>query len=127
MSEVAIIDFVDLHPGLHAWDIGYGLGRDPYEVYYVLRKFERLNILTVRDRRWFPVYEPEKGVLWGWETEIDDRTCDRCRALDGEVFNEEDVISQFPYVRKVGKYVWRPMLHPNCRCRLIRLMEIKIR
>lgn len=125
MSEQAVADFVNLRPGLHAWDVGHGLGEDPYEVYYVLRKLERRGTLTVKDRRWFPVHEPRSGVLWGWETEIDDRTCDRCRELDGETFTEEQLIDKFPYLRKVGTYVWRPMLHPNCRCRLIRLVAIR--
>lgn len=125
MSEQAIADFVSLRPGLHAWTIGHRLHEDPYEVYYVLRKLERDGVLAVRDRRWFPVYGPRSGILWGYEAEIDDRTCDICRGYDGDTFTEEEVIEEFEYVRKVGVYVWRPMVHPNCRCRLVRLVAIR--
>ncbi|NVM20608.1 MAG: hypothetical protein HWN68_02370 [Desulfobacterales bacterium] len=128
MSEelvAPILDLVNMWPGRRVASIAAELDLPYEDVYYALHRLQAENLLVRRDFRWFPFYEPVEGVLWGFEAEIDDRTCEKCRLLHGRTFIEEELTKDFLYVRKVAPYVWRPQVHPNCRCRLIRLVAIR--
>jgi hypothetical protein len=49
---------------------------------------------------------------------VDNRTCDHCQQYDGRAFTDEEALTIFPYLQ-VGRTVWEPKVHPNCRCKLI--------
>lgn len=69
------------------------------------------------------LFEQAEEILWGYEAEIDDKTCKDCKDLHGKTFSTDQVESKFEYLAK-DTYVWRPNVHPNCRCRLVRLVVI---
>jgi len=126
VSDERILQLLNIRPGLRAWQVGDQLGEDPYEVYPILRKFVKLGMVEERGRRYFPVYEPDPDVLWGFESEFDEITCEKCKGYHGDTFTEPQVIAKFEYVRKIARMVWRPQVHPHCRCRLIRLVAMVI-
>ena len=65
-----------------------------------------------------------ESMLWRYEAVGDERTCPECAVLDGEVFEVEDLSeleSMFPYGRFASSTLFYPNIHPNCRCRVIRI------
>ena len=126
-EERLVLDFIEENPGMTAMGISLRLRfRYPEmsigKVSGYLSSLSRGDLIKRADGRWVPVYEADPEAVWGYEAEVDDRICDRCYDYYtiGEM-DESTVLNEFPYLRKVGRYVWRPMVHPNCRCRLIRL------
>ncbi len=48
-------------------------------------------------------YLESANKIWIWHSEDDDRICDDCASLNGEIFEDKDDIPEIP-------------VHPNCRC-----------
>jgi len=52
----------------------------------------------------------------------DERTCPECAGFNGQIFTEDEAESMFDYLEK-NHTVWKPNVHPNCRCRLVLMFE----
>lgn len=61
---------------------------------------EATDVMSLAQRD-FSVQNPAVLFQWRWRAQMDDRTCDVCAGLDGQVF---DLNAPFPPA------------HPNCRC-----------
>lgn len=72
--------------------------------------------------------ERELGGLgvWVYQTELDDKVCDACRALHGKIYTTREIAEQFDWAEKAGPALIKPNVHPNCRCRCELLVEVKV-
>jgi len=48
----------------------------------------------------------------------DSKVCEKCKALDNLIMTRREIEARFPYLEKVSKTLWKPHVHPNCRCEL---------
>lgn len=62
--------------------------------------------------------EEEEEEFWEFETAMDERVCDVCGPLDGEVFSVDELEEYFPDGWEIGLGVIQANVHPNCRCTL---------
>jgi hypothetical protein len=63
---------------------------------------------------------------WIFNSRNDAKTCDECQDLDGQTFEIADIAElgeEFPYGEAEGQDLFRPYVHPNCRCEII-LVEV---
>ena len=61
---------------------------------------------------------------WVYDAKNDEKTCDDCDTLDGQKFEIGDISELeaiFPYGEAEGRDLFRPNVHPNCRCEIILL------
>ena len=73
----------------------------------LLKRQIKQSAIDLEDEIEMDVYEDLGVEKVKWVAEDDEKTCDECRALDGEVFDIDDV----------------PDKHHNCRCYLIPVKE----
>ena len=119
-----VLNYVRAVPGKTAAGIADALGEDYHQVYASLGRLQRKGLVKrVRiaggrkaRTRYFEVWEPQRERLWLYQSEVDLRTCDLCLRYNGEIFNEEELAEIFPFLRRTGRFIWRPHVHPNCRC-----------
>jgi len=64
--------------------------------------------------------------LWRYIAVTDDRTCSACMMHHGKVFVTQDenkpdeLFNLFPYGQLVSPTLFKPNVHPNCRCVIVR-------
>lgn len=64
--------------------------------------------------------------LWRYIAVTDDRTCSACMMHHGKVFITQDenkpdeLFALFPYGELVSPTLFKPNVHPNCRCVIVR-------
>lgn len=76
--------------------------------------------------RAFSAFYAQMHSLWVFVTMRDDATCDECDSYDGElvdVLSDDDLYELFEYGDMVGDGVFKPNVHPNCRCILTKVYE----
>ena len=63
-------------------------------------------------------YDPH--VWWLFDSRVTSpRTCPVCIGLDGTHYRGDEVPLAFPYHLQLHVHLIKPMVHPNCRCRLV--------
>lgn len=126
VEEQRVLNFIRDRPGFTLLFVAQQLQMDIYTLSGTVSSLHRKGLIKTEADRFVPVWKAEPDVLWGYESEVDEKRCERCEAhARTGTFTEEQVIDTFPWLRKVGTYSWRPMEHPHCRCRLIRLVGIR--
>jgi SPP1 gp7 family putative phage head morphogenesis protein len=66
--------------------------------------------------------EGEGSAQYQFLAALDEKTCEECAALDGEIFDELEVEELFDYTY-VSEEELMANLHTNCRCELVMVAE----
>jgi len=65
-----------------------------------------------------PLFTPQ--TEWTFQAVPDDTTCPVCMSKDLNIYYGDELQQKFPYLVVESNWVIRPMVHPNCRCMLMR-------
>lgn len=60
---------------------------------------------------------------WFFRAISDDRICDSCTELDGSILVGSVLRTGLPYMEILDEDTIRALVHPNCRCLLLRLTK----
>lgn len=63
--------------------------------------------------------------IWYYMAITDDRTCQPCIMLDQGLYKGWDIRKLFPYLEIVNDDQVLPHVHPNCRCTMLRLTDLR--
>lgn len=81
------------------------------------------------EKKWLPDNTPEAITYfsvndeWVYWAEMDNKVCDNCLENEFNTFTGNQLRSKFPYLEIGGiELVWAKV-HPNCRCKLIRVLR----
>lgn len=101
-----------------------------------VKESEILEVIDIIETVQFA--DSKEDFILGFETEMDDNVCEKCKVYNGQTFTRGEAIAEFPYLEKGPEVeeliddvwvkiptIWYPMVHPHCRCRLI-VIRIKI-
>jgi hypothetical protein len=69
---------------------------------------------------------PVKFSVWHWFTMFDAKVCDDCDYYKGdeyELVDPNDLLLMFPYGYFEDEYTFRPIVHPNDRCKIERVRD----
>lgn len=118
-----VLNHIQDKPGLPIYVIAQDLGLSLFVVSGYLAALKREELIREVEERWIPNYQVETESLWGYQRYAG--ACDRCIAYaERGTFTEKEIFAEFPWLRKVGRNIWKPMVHPHCFCELYRLLVI---
>lgn len=84
---------------------------------------KRIDFPTQRGVTFFSVHD-----VWLWQSELDHKVCPICRGHEtSHEFRGNHLRRDFPYLEVVDLVTIYPNAHPNCRCRLVRKLEMTVK
>lgn len=60
--------------------------------------------------------------LWRFESVEDETVCWLCKDYDGSIYLGSQIRTEWPYLEIESDELIHPHVHPNCRCRLWRMI-----